>query len=142
MHVQDLVTAILLALDNPRSRQQTFNICMDEPVDYGQVGRYLVESRGLRTVEIATPYYSMWLDNAKAKFLLGWRPEYDLKRMIDSDWEYKRAPDEPGSNGRSGLVNHFPAHHGQVDGQAKNIRRGNGVGIVVPDDQVGELARL
>ena len=29
VHVQDLVSAILLALDNPRVRQETFNICMD-----------------------------------------------------------------------------------------------------------------
>src|SRR6187200_992858 len=35
VHVEDLVSAILLALDHPAARQQTFNICMDEPVDYG-----------------------------------------------------------------------------------------------------------
>ena len=45
------------------------------------------------TVEIATPYHSTWLDNAKAKFLLGWRPTYDLKRLIDAAWSYRRAPD-------------------------------------------------
>jgi nucleoside-diphosphate-sugar epimerase len=95
VHVEDLVDAILLALDHPRARQQTFNICMDEPVDYGEVGRYLAETRGLPTVEIRTPYHSTWLDNAKAKFLLGWRPLYDLKKMIDSAWDYQRAPDDP-----------------------------------------------
>jgi len=95
VHVEDLVSAILLALDQPRARKQTFNICMNEPVDYGEVGRYLAESRGLPTVDIRTPYHSTWLDNAKAKFLLGWRPEYDLKKMIESAWEYQRAPDDP-----------------------------------------------
>ena len=95
VHVEDLVSAILIALDHLRARQQTFNICMDEPVDYGEVGRYLAESRGLPTVDIRTPYRSTWLDNTKAKFLLGWRPEYDLKKMIDAAWEYKRAPDDP-----------------------------------------------
>jgi nucleoside-diphosphate-sugar epimerase len=35
------------------------------------------------------------LDNAKAKFLLDWRPEYDLKKMIDAAWDYVRAPDDP-----------------------------------------------
>ena len=68
----------------PRARQQTFNICMDEPVDYGEVAAYLAESRGLPSVDIPTPYHSTWLDNTKAKFLLGWRPEYDLKKMIDA----------------------------------------------------------
>jgi len=95
VHVEDLVSAILLALDQPRARQQTFNICMDEPVDYGAVGQYLAESQGLPTVGIRTPYHSIWLDNAKARFLLGWRPEYDLQKMIDSAWKYRRAPNDP-----------------------------------------------
>jgi nucleoside-diphosphate-sugar epimerase len=94
VHVEDLVSAILLALDHPRARQQTFNICMDEPVDYGDVARYLAETRRLPTVEIRTPYHSTWLDNAKAKFLLGWRAEYDLKKLIDSAWNYQRAMDD------------------------------------------------
>jgi nucleoside-diphosphate-sugar epimerase len=94
VHVEDLVSAILLAIDHPQARQQTFNICMDEPVDYGEVARYLAESRGLPSVGIRTPYYSTWLDNSKAKFLLGWRPVYDLKRMIDSAWEYERSENE------------------------------------------------
>ncbi len=94
VHVDDLVSALLLALDHPQARQQTFNICMNEPVDYGQVSAYLMASRGLPSVEIKTPHYSTWLDNTKAKFLLGWHPEYDLKKMIDAAWEYKRAEDE------------------------------------------------
>ena len=95
VHVDDLVSAILLSLDHPAARQQTFNICMDEPVDYRDVAAYLAASRGLPSVEITTPYYSTWLDNTKAKFLLGWRPDYNLKKMIDSAWEYKRAEDDP-----------------------------------------------
>jgi UDP-glucose 4-epimerase len=95
VHVDDLVSAMLLALDQPRARQQTFNICMDEPVDYGEVSRYLAASRGLPSVSIETPYHSTWLDNAKAKLLLGWRPEYNLAKMIDSAWDYVRASDDP-----------------------------------------------
>jgi UDP-glucose 4-epimerase len=95
VHVDDLVAAILLALDHPRARQQTFNICMDEPVDYGALGAYLTESRGLPTVPIRTPYRSTWLDNSKAKFLLGWRPRYDMRRMADAAFDYRRAPDDP-----------------------------------------------
>ena len=95
VHVEDLVSALILAIDNPKARQQLFNICMDEPVDYGEMGKYLNEMYGLPTVEIKTPYHSTWLDNAKAKFLLGWRPEYDLKKMIDSAWAYMRTQEDP-----------------------------------------------
>lgn len=95
VHVEDLVTALLLAIDHPGARQQLFNIAMDEPVDYAEVGKYLKVSRGLPSVEIKTPYHSTWLDNTKAKLLLNWRPEYDLRRMIDSAWEYVRAANDP-----------------------------------------------
>jgi UDP-glucose 4-epimerase len=95
VHVSDLADAILKALDHPKARQQTFNICMDEPVDYKQVADYLRQTRGLPCVEIKTPYHSTWLDNTKAKFLLGWQPRYDLKRLIEEAWSYQRDAGDP-----------------------------------------------
>ncbi len=68
---------------------------MDEPVDYGEMGKYLNETRGLSTVEVKTEYHSTWLDNTKAKLLLGWRPEYDMKKIIDSAFDYVRADNDP-----------------------------------------------
>lgn len=68
---------------------------MDEPVDYGELGAYLAQSRGLPTVGVRTSCHSTWLDNTKAKFLLGWRPRYDLQRMADEAWNYHRALDDP-----------------------------------------------
>jgi len=68
---------------------------MDEPVDYRKMGDYLAETRGYSTVEIATPYHSTWLDNTKAKFILGWRPEYDLVKLTDAAFDYKRSPEDP-----------------------------------------------
>ena len=81
VHVEDLVSAIMCALDHPAAVGQTFNDCMDEPVDYGALARYLAETRGLGGVPIQTPYFSTWLDNSKAKFLLTWRPMFDLEKM-------------------------------------------------------------
>jgi UDP-glucose 4-epimerase len=95
VHVEDLVSAILLAIDAPQARQQTFNVCMDEPVDYRAVADYLAESRGLPSVDITTPFYSTWLDNCKARFKLGWRAKYDLRNLIDAAWDYQRAEDDP-----------------------------------------------
>jgi nucleoside-diphosphate-sugar epimerase len=95
VHLDDLVDALLLAIDHPKARQQTFNICMDEPVDYRKMGDYLSATRGYETVEIQTAFHSTWLDNAKAKFLLGWRPRYGLERLIDEAFDYQRPDDEP-----------------------------------------------
>jgi nucleoside-diphosphate-sugar epimerase len=95
VHVSDLVESMIVALDHPGARQHTFNICMDEPVDYQQVADYLSETRGISSVAIRTPYWSTWLDNSKAKFLLGWKPRYDLKRLIDEAWSYQRSESDP-----------------------------------------------
>ncbi len=95
VHVEDLISAVFSAIDAPGAHQQTFNICMNEPVDYGEMGRYLSQTRGLPTVGVETPYHSTWLDNNKARFLLNWQPDYDLPKLIDSAWEYKRAESDP-----------------------------------------------
>ena len=95
VHVEDLTDAIVAALGHPAARQQLFNICMDEPVDYRVMADYLYETRGLPSVDIPTDFHRTWLDNNKAKFLLDWRPEYDLADLIDSAWDYERADDDP-----------------------------------------------
>ncbi|WAX94212.1 NAD(P)-dependent oxidoreductase [Aminobacter sp. NyZ550] len=95
VHVDDLVSAILAAIDNPRARQQLFNVCMDRPVDYGEVARHLARTRHLASVDIASRYHSNWMDNAKARHLLGWQPRYDLEMLIDSAWQYERSENDP-----------------------------------------------
>jgi UDP-glucose 4-epimerase len=95
VHISDLLTAILTAIDHPKAHQQTFNICMNEPVDYGELAAYLRETRGLPSVPIETPYHSTWLDNTKAKFRLGWRPSVDLKAMTDAAFDYVRSANDP-----------------------------------------------
>lgn len=95
VHVDDLTDATLITLDHPKAVRQTFNICMDEPVDYRKLAERLKSTRGYPSVDIKTPYYSTWLDNCKAKFLLGWRPKYDLARMTDEAFDYKRPASEP-----------------------------------------------
>lgn len=95
VHVSDLVEAILTTIDHPRARQQKFNICMNRPVHYREVANYLAETRGLPSVDVKTEFASTWLDNSKAKFLLGWQPKYDLPRLIDAAWDFQRPPDEP-----------------------------------------------
>lgn len=95
VHVQDLVSAILAALDNPKAQQQLFNISMNRPVDYGEVAAYLAETRGLPSVRIDSAYHSNWMDNAKARALLDWEPQYSMQRLIEEAWSYRRSPADP-----------------------------------------------
>ncbi|MGV8935817.1 MAG: NAD-dependent epimerase/dehydratase family protein [Allorhizobium sp.] len=95
VHVDDVVSAILAAIDNPRAEGQLFNISMDQPVDYGAVGARLATEKGLKQVDVDTPFHSNWLDNSKARMMLGWAPRIDLEQMIDRAWQYKRADSDP-----------------------------------------------
>lgn len=95
VHVDDLVEAIVLALDAKPARQRLYNIAMDEPVDYGALASYLAATRGLPATPVRSPYVGNWLDNARAKAELGWRPAYDMKKLTDSAWDYRRPPDDP-----------------------------------------------
>ncbi|HVX43173.1 MAG TPA: NAD(P)-dependent oxidoreductase [Mycobacteriales bacterium] len=95
VHVTDLVEAIAIALEHPAAVGETFNIAMDEPVDYRLVADHLRQTQGLPAITIPTPYHSTWLDNTKAKLLLGWRPQYGTTQLIDEAWAYRRGPDDP-----------------------------------------------
>jgi nucleoside-diphosphate-sugar epimerase len=95
VHVSDLVRAILAAIDNPRASQQLFNICMNRPLDYGEAAAHLSRTRGFKRAEIRTDFHSNWLDNSKARHLLGWEPEYDFIKLIEEAFAYQRQADEP-----------------------------------------------
>lgn len=95
IHVDDVVAAILAALNNEAAHQQLFNIAMDEPVDYGRVADYLKRTRGLEPVDVPTPYFSNWLDNSKARHLLSWRPDVTFEALIERAWSYQRDPGDP-----------------------------------------------
>ena len=95
VHVDDLVKAISLALDHPSTSGKTYNVCMDEPVNYSEVADYLSATRGLSSISISSAFYSNWLDNSAAKFDLGWRPTVDMKQLVDRAWDYVRAAADP-----------------------------------------------
>lgn len=95
VHVDDLVSAILLGLVTPEARQKLYNICMDEPVDYGDLAALLQRTKGLPSVDIPSDFVSNWLDNSRAKSDLAWRPKYDLARLVQASWAYQRSTNDP-----------------------------------------------
>lgn len=95
VHVDDLSSAILNAIDNVDARGELFNVCMDRPVNYREVADYLKQSRGLPSIDIPSQFHSNWMDNNKAKYFLDWRPQYDMENLVDSAWEYIRPENEP-----------------------------------------------
>lgn len=95
IHVDDLVKAILAALDNPAAYGELFNVAMNAPVDYGAVADLMEASGNRQRRDIPTQFHSNWLDNSKARMVLGWQPDIDLKTLVERAWGYERAADEP-----------------------------------------------
>jgi nucleoside-diphosphate-sugar epimerase len=95
IHVDDLVKAMLAALDNSAAFGQLFNVAMDRPVDYGDVADLLEASGNRQRLDIPTSFHSNWLDNSKARMVLGWEPEIDLRGLVERAWSYRRAADDP-----------------------------------------------
>ena len=94
-HVEDVVDGIIAALEQPAVADGgTFHLCTDEPVDYAAAGEYLRRHHGCEPVPVPTDLHSTWLDNARARHVLGWRPRYDLPRLIDAAWAHRRAPED------------------------------------------------
>ena len=97
VHVDDLVDAILARHRlHPSARKQTFNICMDEPVDYGELAAYLERvarpADGRQSARRTTRPGST---TPRRSSCSAGGPQYDLQRMIDAAWDYQRHADEP-----------------------------------------------
>jgi UDP-glucose 4-epimerase len=95
VHVADVASAVLAAIDADLAHQELFNIAMNRPVNYGEFAVLADARLGLGAAEIRTPYFSNWLDNSKARQRLDWEPVYDLERLFDESWAFKRAQNDP-----------------------------------------------
>ncbi len=90
--IEDVVAAIATALSRQPSGCETFNIAMDEPFDYGEAAAHIKSRFDLASVDVPTPYHSVKIDNGKARQVLGWRPRFDTKSLIDAAWAFERKP--------------------------------------------------
>ena len=68
---------------------------LEKAVDYGAVADLLEAKGQVKRRDIPTAFHSNWLDNSKARMVLGWRPEVGLDDMIERAWSYARAADDP-----------------------------------------------
>ena len=95
VHVEDLVEAILAALDNPRPHRSSTTSAWTNPWITVPSPTTSSGPADLDSIEIPSQFHSNWMDNSKAKYELGWRPHFDLARLIDAAWTHARSPDDP-----------------------------------------------
>jgi nucleoside-diphosphate-sugar epimerase len=90
--VEDVVQAFLLALDREGIEGQTFQIAMAEPFDYPSAAAYAAGRLGIEVIDLVDPVgQDFCIDIAKARWVLGYQPEYDIRRLIDQAAEFRRS---------------------------------------------------
>jgi nucleoside-diphosphate-sugar epimerase len=96
--VEDCIQAFLLALEVEGIEGETFNIAMAEPFDYVEAAGHAAARLGLETLDLVDPVgQDFCIDVAKARYVLGYRPQYDIRTLIDQAVEFRAA-------GRSGRL--------------------------------------
>jgi len=89
--VEDCVQAILLALKTEDIEGQTFMIAMNDPFDYVEAAAHAASRLGIETLELIDPVgQDFAIDIAKARYVLGYRPKYDIFGLIDQAVEFRR----------------------------------------------------
>jgi UDP-glucose 4-epimerase len=100
--VEDCIQAYLLALRTENIEGQTFMIAMNDPFNYVDAAEYAAKSLGIEIVELIDPVgKDFCIDTTKARYVLGYKPTYDIFGLIDKAAEFRRAGRE--RRARSGL---------------------------------------
>ena len=92
--VRDVVEGTILAMENPSSVGETFNIEGPRAVTWEEAVKYVAHRLGQSYLEVELP--NIWhfeTTIAKAQRLLGYRPRYDIYRMVDSALDMRAGKD-------------------------------------------------
>ena len=72
--------------------QQTFMIAMNDPLDYVKAAAYAARQLGIEVLELVDPVgQDFCVDTTKARYLLGYRPQYDIFTLIDKAAAFRRS---------------------------------------------------
>ena len=91
VHIDDVVQAWMLALDNPAAVGHTFHIAAPSAFSYDQAACYLSKKNGVPTTELYAPgYHSFEIDINRARSVLGYHPQHDIYGIIDAAVTFER----------------------------------------------------
>ncbi len=90
--VEDCVQSYLLALRTEGIEGQTFMIAMNDPFNYVEAAQYAAKKLGIETLDLVDPVgQDFCIDVAKSRYVLGYRPKYDIFTLIDKAVEFRRS---------------------------------------------------
>ncbi|MBC7286733.1 MAG: NAD(P)-dependent oxidoreductase [Armatimonadetes bacterium] len=93
--VRDCVEACVRALHAPEScLGKAYNVVGPDPADWDVVVPYIAEKTGREWYEVQVPRaWRFWFDLTAAEQELGFKPQYDITRMIDDALRFRAGED-------------------------------------------------
>lgn len=90
--VEDCVQSYLLALKTEGIEGETYHIAMNDPFDYRDAATYAAERLGIEVLELVDPVgQDFCVDVTKARYQLGYQPQFDIRGLIDHAIEFRRS---------------------------------------------------
>ncbi len=90
--IKDVVQGVLLAIGNPSAIGQAFTITGPSAFSYGFAAEYISKKLDIPIVEFEDNGFHDFTHNiAKARSILGYNPEYDIVKIIDSAIEFRKS---------------------------------------------------
>ena len=90
--IGDVVQVFLLALGNKRAIGETFNIAAPSAFSYDVLSDYIGKKLDLPIVKFQKDgWFDFSIDISKARSVLGYKPEYDVFRLVDEAIEFRRS---------------------------------------------------
>jgi nucleoside-diphosphate-sugar epimerase len=90
--VEDCVQAYLQMLVSEGIEGETFQIAMDQPFNYVEAAQYASQRLATDVLPLVDPVgQDFSIDVNKARWLLGYKPQYDIFTLIDKAVEFRRS---------------------------------------------------
>ena len=90
--IEDVVQSIMLAVDNPATLGEAFNISGPAPFSYRIMADHMAEKLSLPTVEFTNPdFHNFCIDLSKSRSVLGYNPQCDIIRIVDNAVAFRKS---------------------------------------------------
>ncbi|MEA1952629.1 MAG: NAD(P)-dependent oxidoreductase, partial [Planctomycetota bacterium] len=90
--LEDCVQSYLLMLETAGIEGETYHIAMNDPFNYYDAAAYAAERLDIDVIELIDPMgKDFCVDVTKARYQLGYQPNFDIFRLIDSAIEFRRS---------------------------------------------------
>ena len=89
--LQDVVQSIMLALGNPTTIGEAFNVSGPAPFSYDALANYVAEKLDLPVVRFEVgEFHDFCIDMSKSRSVLGFHPEYDIFRIVNDALQFRK----------------------------------------------------